>query len=42
MARKICNFHSKNRSSSLKILIAGASGFIGHKFDYNYNKLYVR
>lgn len=29
MAWKICNIHSKSKSSSLKILISGASGFIG-------------
>ena len=29
MERKIYNFHSKNKSSSLNILITGASGFIG-------------
>ena len=29
MERKIYNLHSKNKSSSLNILITGASGFIG-------------
>ena len=29
MAWEICNIHSKSKGSSLKILITGASGFIG-------------
>ena len=44
MGRKVCYFYPKNKSAKLKILITGASGFIGKNlipFLLNNNQITV-